>query len=131
MVSNVVIHALGTFALIGWGLRLLKVTSSLDVAAGLWTMTRFFVVLPILHFLEAAVWAELYFLQPIFLDRETAYYFSLKSYTTVGYGDVVISHPWRLIGSLEAMAGVLLLGWSTAILVAFISRFRETRQGIR
>jgi voltage-gated potassium channel len=131
MASNVVIHALVTSALIGWGLRLLKNPNSLGFAGGLGTMIRFFVVFPILHCLEAAVWAEFYLLQHCFPDRETAYYFSLKSYTTVGYGDVVISPPWRLMGSLEAMIGVLLFGWSTAILVAFISRFREGRERIR
>lgn len=130
MVSNVVIHALGTFALIRWGLRSLKDIRSLGVASGLGAMIRFFVVLPILHFLEAAVWAEFYFMQNCFSDRDTAYYFSLKSYTTVGYGDVVISYPWRLMGTLEAMAGVLLFGWSTAILVAFLSRFREAREQV-
>jgi voltage-gated potassium channel len=89
---------------------------------------RLFLVLPTLHFLEAAVWAEFYLMQHSFADRETAYYFSLKSYTTVGYGDVVISHPWRLMGTLEAIGGVLLFGWSTAILVGFITRFREARE---
>jgi hypothetical protein len=62
-----------------------------------------------------------------FPDRETAYYFSLTSYTTVGFGDVVISHPWRLMGGLEAINGVLMFGWSTASLVAFVFRLRETR----
>lgn len=62
------------------------------------TLLRFFSVLLTLHFLEVAVWAEFYFLQHCFPDRETAYFFSLKSYTTLGYGDVVISHPWRLMG---------------------------------
>jgi voltage-gated potassium channel len=128
MVSNVVIQALGTFALIQWGLRSLQHTRSLGVAGGLGNVIRFFIVLPILHFFEAAVWAEFYLIQHCFSDRETAYYFSLKSYTTVGYGDIVILPPWRLMGSLEAMTGVLLFGWSTAILVGFVSRFREVRE---
>ena len=129
--SNVVIHVLGTFSLIRWSLSAVKDTSSLSIVGGLVTMIRFFVVLPILHFLEAAIWAEFYLMQHSFPDRETAYYFSLKSYTTLGYGDVVISSPWRLMGSLEAMTGVLLFGWSTAILVSFLSRFREARERIR
>jgi hypothetical protein len=128
MASNVAIQGLGTFALMQWGLRLLKDTRSLGVTGGLGTMIRFFAVLPILHFLEAAVWGEFYFMQHCFPDRETAYYFSLKSYTTAGYGDVVISQPWRLMGSLEAMGGVLLFGWSTAILVGFLSRIRDAKE---
>jgi hypothetical protein len=53
-------------------------------------------------------------------DLESAAYFSLTSYTTVGYGDVVLPEPWRLLGPLEAAVGVLMLGWSTGILVAAI-----------
>jgi hypothetical protein len=49
---------------------------------------------------------------------ETAAYFSLTSYTTVGYGDIPL--PWRLLGPLEAAVGVLMLGWSTGMLVAAI-----------
>jgi voltage-gated potassium channel Kch len=128
MASNVAIHAFGTLALIRWGLRSLKDTHSTGVMRGIGTMIRFFVILPILHSLEAAIWAEFYIMQHSFPDRETAYYFSLKSYTTLGYGDVVIPHPWRLMGSLEAMNGVLLFGWSTAILVGFLSRLREARE---
>jgi hypothetical protein len=53
-------------------------------------------------------------------DLETAAYFSLTCYTTVGYGDVVLPEPWRLLGPLEAAVGVLMLGWSTGVLVAVI-----------
>lgn len=60
--------------------------------------------------LEVGAWADL----------ETAVYFSLTSYTTVGYGDVVLPPPWRLLGPLEAAVGVLMRGWSTGILVAVI-----------
>lgn len=50
------------------------------------------------------------------------------SYTTVGYRDVVVANPWRLMGGLEAMTGVLMFGRSTASLVTLLSRFRESRE---
>jgi voltage-gated potassium channel len=74
----------------------------------------------LLHLAEAVVWALFYVLVGALPDLETAAYFSLTSYTTVGYGDVVLPEPWRLLGPLEAAVGVLMLGWSTGILVAVI-----------
>jgi hypothetical protein len=59
-------------------------------------------------------------------DLESATYFSLTSYTTVGYGDVVLPERWRLLGPIEAAVGILMLGWSTGILVAVIGTiYRE------
>ena len=59
-------------------------------------------------------------------DLESATYFSLASYTTVGYGDVVLPERWRLLGPIDAAVGVLMLGWSTGILVAVIGTiYRE------
>jgi hypothetical protein len=128
IVASFVIHGLGTFSLSRWVLPAVHNIHSQAFRGALWLMLRFFLALVTLHFLEGAVWAEFYFMQHCFPDRETAYYFSLQSYTTVGYGDVVISRPWRLMGTLEAISGVLLFGWSTAMLVALLSRLREVRR---
>ena len=74
----------------------------------------------LLHIAEALVWALFYVLAGALPDVETAAYFSLTSYTTVGYGDVVLPEAWRLLGPIEAAVGVLMLGWSTGILVVAI-----------
>ena len=128
IVASFVIHGVGTFFLSRWILSTVQNFHSLAFAGALWVMLRFFLALVTLHLLEAVVWAEFYFMQHCFPDRETAFYFSLQSYTTVGYGDVVISHSWRLMGGLEAMSGVLLFGWSTAMLVSLLSRLRGARR---
>jgi hypothetical protein len=74
----------------------------------------------LLHLAEAIVWAIFYVLVGALPDLETAAYFSLTSYTTVGYGDVVLPEAWRLLGPIEAAVGVLMLGWSTGIMVVVI-----------
>jgi hypothetical protein len=74
----------------------------------------------LLHLAEAVVWAAFYVLAGALPDLETAAYFSLTSYTTVGYGDVLLPAQWRLLGPLEAAVGILMLGWSTGVLVAVI-----------
>jgi hypothetical protein len=69
-----------------------------------------------------SVWAVAYAAGNVLPDFETALYYSLKSYTTVGYGDVLPSVSWRLLGPIEAAVGVLMLGWSTSIIVAAVQR---------
>ncbi len=76
----------------------------------------------LLHLAEAIVWALFLLLVGALPDLESAVYFSLTSYTTVGYGDVLVAKPWRMLGPLEAAVGVLMLGWSTGVLVAAIGR---------
>jgi hypothetical protein len=76
----------------------------------------------LLHFVEMSLWAAVFALAGILPDFETALYFSLKSYSTVGYGDVVAPPSWRLLGPLEATVGVLMLGWSTGFIVAALQR---------
>ena len=82
----------------------------------------------LLHLAEAVVWALFLVAIGALPDIETAAYFSLTSYTTVGYGDVVLPAQWRLLGPLEAGVGVLMLGWSTGILVAVIGNIYRERQ---
>ena len=79
-------------------------------------------VLLVLHLMEMAIWAAAFDLAGLFPDFETCLYYSLKSYTTVGYGDVLPEISWRLIGPIEAAVGVLMLGWSTGIIVATVQR---------
>ena len=83
-------------------------------------MAQLLGALLLLHLAEAIVWALFYVLVGALPDLETAAYFSLTSYTTVGYGDVVLPAAWRLLGPIEAAVGVLMLGWSTGILVVVI-----------
>jgi hypothetical protein len=62
-----------------------------------------------------------------FLDFETSLYYSLKSYTTAGYGDILPKARFRLLGPIEAAVGILMLGWSTSIIVAAVQRISNPR----
>jgi voltage-gated potassium channel len=85
-------------------------------------IVRLVSILLLLHLAEALVWAVFFVLIGPLSGLEAAAYFSLTSYTTVGYGDVLLPEPWRLLGPLEAAVGVLMLGWSTGVLVAVLSK---------
>ena len=58
---------------------------------------------------------------------ESAFYFSAATYSTVGYGDVVLPPAWRLLGPLESMMGVLMCGISVSLLFALINRLLEDK----
>lgn len=87
-------------------------------------------LLVLLHIFEVAVWAVAYLLLPGLKSISTfeqALYFSTVTFTSLGYGDVVIIEPWRLLSGIQAMTGLLLFGWSTALLFAILKRLEETK----
>ncbi len=88
----------------------------------IWTLIRLVSCLLLLHLFEMIVWAIAFVVVGMLPDFETSLYFSLKSYTTVGYGDVLPLPEWRLVGPLEAAVGVLMLGLSTGFIVTAVQR---------
>jgi voltage-gated potassium channel len=66
-----------------------------------------------------------------FSSWESAFYFSAASYSTVGYGDVVLPSQWRLLGPLESMMGVLMCGISISLLFALITRLVENEARVQ
>ncbi len=93
----------------------------------MWMLIQLVSLLLGLHLIEMAVWAAAYTAGNVLPDFETALYYSLKSYTTVGYGDVLPPVSWRLLGPIEAAVGILMLGWSTSIIVASVQRIYNGR----
>ncbi len=85
-----------------------------------------FVVLGLMAFHTVEIWAYACILLAIgaLADFEAALYFSTTSFTTLGYGDVVLDHRWRLFGAIEGANGLLLFGWSTAFLFSITGRLR-------
>ncbi len=123
---TVVIHALGTTILVryladrfigadgNWGSRGRHL--ALILAA---------VVLVFLHTVEIMVWAGVYqALVPAseLASFETAVYFSFVTFTTLGYGDITLSEGYRLLSGIQALNGILLVGWSTALMFAVVQK---------
>ena len=78
---------------------------------------------------EVWLWAGVYLELGVLPDFETALYFSTITFSTVGYGDVVPAHGWRVLAALEGVNGFLLIGWSTAYLIAAGTRIGPFRIG--
>ena len=77
-----------------------------------------------IHTMEIWVYALLYLQLDAFSDFEHALYFSTVTYATIGYGDVVMPHQWRILGAIEGAAGIILLGWSTAFIVSLLTQLK-------
>ena len=125
-VITVGIHALGTAWWIGRlrhaaktakGLRRRLLPLHLLCSTALLLLT--------LHIAEVAPWASAYLLLPNIDSLNTfeeATYFATVTFASLGYGDIVIGGPWRLLSGIQAMNGLLVFGWSTALLFAVVER---------
>jgi hypothetical protein len=98
-----------------------------------WPGTRLFVAVAawivLLHLAEIAVWAAFYCWKDAMPDLASALYFSAVTYTTTGYGDLVLPETWRLVGGVEALTGILMCGWSTGVFFAIVNRLYDPRAG--
>ncbi len=79
------------------------------------------------HLAQMAVWAATFVAAGQFETFAVAFYHSAVNYTTLGYGDLVMSKDWRLLGPHEATCGTLAFGWSTAALVTIVIRLGRHR----
>jgi hypothetical protein len=74
------------------------------------------------HTINVWIWAAVFIIVGAFDSLEPALYFSLVSFTTVGFGDITLSHDWRLLSGLTAAHGFLAFGWSAAYMVELVRR---------
>ena len=83
------------------------------------------VVATVLHALQVTIWAIAYIMMLPAGELQTmeeAIYFSFVTFTTLGYGDITLSEGWRILSGMEALNGILLVGWTTALLFAVVQR---------
>ena len=123
MAVCVAIHAAG----LAWAMRRLR--RSPIPPQRFWPSLRLFVTVAVwivlLHLLEIAAWAALYTVGRALPDAMTAFYFSAVTYTTTGYGDIVLPTPWRFGSAVEALTGILMCGWSTGFFFAIVNRLYQ------
>jgi len=125
MAVCVAIHAVGLTAAVHWMRRVPKsLPMSFKRSVGVLIAIAASAIL--LHLLEIAVWALFYALEHGMPDLPTALYFSAVTYTTTGYGDLVLPPEWRLVGGVEALTGILMCGLSTGFFFAALAKTFES-----
>lgn len=118
---TVVVHAVGMMVLLRWVSR-----AHVQVGARFWAMTWLLIQLAwsliAVHLIEITVWALFFWREGCLPDLESAFYFAGVTYTTVGYGDLVLPKEWRLLGPVEGLTGILMCGLSTGFFFAVVSK---------
>jgi len=92
-----------------------------------WLVIRTVSWLIVIHGLEIALWALFYWWQNCLPDAESSLYFAGVTYTTLGYGDLLLPREWRLLGPVEGLTGILMCGLSTGFFFAMVSRIYAVR----
>jgi len=129
---NIVIHAVAMVAIIHGGRRLLAYGQAWPVAYVVKAMFATVVTVAILtlaHFAEIVVWSLAYAAIDVAPPGTDLLYFAFVNYTTLGYGDVVPAERWRLIGPITALNGVMMIGWSTAVIFEVMRIAVHGKQG--
>jgi hypothetical protein len=87
-----------------------------------WLLIRLAWLLIVIHLFEIAAWALFFWWQNCLPDAESSFYFSGVTYTTLGYGDLLLPNEWRMFGPLEALTGSLMIGLSIAFFFAVLNK---------
>jgi hypothetical protein len=120
---NLVIHAVLLGAIV-WTVRRLSMGDS--AVPGFLQYTLIIVATGTLlvagHFSEVVLWAYTYALVGAAPPETDLVYFAFGNYTTLGYGDVTPVPQWHLLGPMTALNGVMLIGWSTALIFEILRR---------
>lgn len=124
VVLNTVIHAMGLGLITERAARTLRGTtrhpqfmSMLAIAMGLTVL-----LVTVLHAIEAAIWAGAFRLLGALPDMKTAMLYSLGAMTTFGHAGIFLKPHWQMMGVIEALNGMILLGLTTAFLFAMIQK---------
>jgi hypothetical protein len=80
-----------------------------------------------IHTLEIWLYAALFLALGAFNHFEAALYFSTVTYASIGYGDLLMPHNWRILGAIEGATGIIMFGWSTAFLVSLLAKLNLLR----
>jgi Ion channel len=111
--------------------RALRRRVSKEFTRSLWRSTLMLALFVLWLFLatilEVWTWALLYLALDAVTTLEEAAYFSMETFTTLGYGDITLDKNWRLLSSFEGANGLLMFGWSTALVFAAIQWIYRTR----
>lgn len=118
---TVAIHAVGLVAMLRGVLRSPALADP-RLLPSTWLLIRVVWSLMALHAVEVVVWAGFYWWRGVLPDPESALYFSGVTYAAIGYGDLVLPPPWRLLAPMEGLVGILMCGLSAGFFFALVTR---------
>lgn len=99
--------------------------SDVNLQAATATLSGSMLILFVGHLFQVGLWAALFVRLDQFERYATAFYHSMVNFSSLGYGDVVMSADWRLLGAMEATSGILMFGISTGVGLAVFNRLSK------
>ncbi len=125
LAACVIVQSLGTLVMIHWLARIRQVFESPYVVRRAGLLLSLFMCIVLLHLTQIVLWAVVFWRAGELPTLETAVYFSITTYTTLGFGDLVLGPGWRVLAGIEGLTGLILVGWSTAFVFAIVNRMYE------
>jgi hypothetical protein len=128
LLGSLLSYAMATALIVRVVVRLIR---SGYTDSGFWKSVTVMMIVTLIttatHLTQIALWTVAFLLVGEISTFEKAFYFSAVNYTSLGYGDIILSERWRLLGPLEAINGILLFGLSTAVMFAVMNRLITNR----
>ena len=129
LVAGVIVAATVAVHAAGLALILSHLSAHDETPRRLWPVTWLLIkvawLLLAFHAIEISLWALYFRFEGLLPDAESAFYFSGATYLTIGYGDLVLPRPWRLLAPVEGATGILMCGLSTGLFFAVLTRTRS------
>ena len=123
LLVNMLIQIAAIVAIVGYLLRLVDSGRLLlTIGTDIKLVGTVLLVLFVGHVLQFSIWASLFLYLGEFSNFDSAFYHSVVNFTSLGYGDIVMSEKWRLLGGLEAANGLLMFGLTTGTFMAVMIR---------
>lgn len=126
--TTVTIHCFGLAVILWIYLKLAPVKRGILRTA--WRLNSLVWWIIVLHMTEITIWALFYWWQECFSTAELAFYFSGATYTTIGYGDLLLPVEWRMLAPVQGLTGILLCGLSAAVFFAVASYLHKMKMEI-
>lgn len=125
---TVTIHSLGLAVVLR---QFTKVTTpKWRIVTSAWHLSSLVWWIIVLHMVEITIWGLFYWWQECFTSADLAFYFAGVTYTTIGYGDLLLPVRWRMFAPVEGLTGILLCGLSAAVFFAVVSYLHKIKNEV-
>jgi hypothetical protein len=121
---TVIVHGTGMVGLLRWVWRAQSGVGT-RFSSQTWLLVRLAWTLLAIHLVEIGIWALFYWRRGCLPTLESAVYFAGVTYTTLGYGDLVLPQRWRLLGPIQGLTGILMCGLSTGFFFAVVTKLYQ------
>lgn len=128
LAACVTIQSIGTVVMIGLLERDRNAVAYSSAIRAIGVLLRLFLAIVVIHMIQIGFWAIVFWRARELPNLETAVYFSAATFTTIGFGDVILGPGWRVMAGVEGLTGMILVGWSTAFVFAVVNHMYQDQR---